>query len=139
MINFNWTTELVAEMLNINGINTEIIVSFVNQKTLLPLNIKVNWFELRGEQYTMRGYTPSILLTEGVKILDCSVLNNQGNIDFRIGDVVYNAKAYNKYKGKLSNYCEVVHSIDLIKTNKGTKILINNFHNIFDFVKELAK
>lgn len=139
MINFNWTTDLVAEMLNSNGIDTEIIDSFINQKTLLPINVKVNWFELEGEQRAMRGYKSSILLNEGVKILDCSVMNNQGNIDFRVGDVVYNAKLYNKYKGKFSNYCEIVNSIDLVKTNKGTKILINNFHDIFDFVKELAK
>ena len=136
MSNFNWTTDLVAEMLNSNGINPEIIDSFVNQKTLLPLNVRINWFELNGEQNSMRGYKPSVLLTEGCKILDCTF----NDTNFRVGDLVYNANQYNKYKGKWSNYSELIRSINLQIIEKGgkiisSKILINNYHDISNFVK----
>jgi hypothetical protein len=136
MTDFNWTTDLVAEMLNSNGINPEIIDSFMNQKTLLPLNVKVKWFELNGEQYSMRGYEPSILLTEGIKILSC-VFNDT---DFRIGDLVYNSTQYKKYKGKWSNYSETIRSLDLKVGRKdgiivSSKLLINNFHELSNFIK----
>jgi len=136
MTDFNWTTDLVAEMLNSNGINPEIIDSFVNQKTLLSLNVKVKWFELNGEQYSMRGYEPSILLTEGIKILSCIFNDN----DFRVGDLVYNSIQYKKYKGKWSNYTEIIRSLDLKVDRKdgiivSSKLLINNFHDISNFIK----
>jgi hypothetical protein len=136
MTDFNWTTDLVAEMLNRNGINPEIIDSFVNQKTLLPLNVKIKWFELNGEQYSMRGYEPSILLTEGIKILSC-IFNDT---DFRIGDLVYNSIQYKKYKGKWSNYSEIIRSLDLKVDRKdgiivSSKLLINNFYDISNFIK----
>lgn len=136
MADFNWTTDLVAEMLNSNGVNPEIIDSFINQKTLLPINVKVNWFELEGEQHSMRGYKPSILLTEGIKILDCSF----NDTTFRVGDIVYNDNQYKKYKGKWSNYTEIIHSLDLKLDKKEgiivrSRLLVNNFHDISHFVK----
>lgn len=137
MADFNWTTDLVAEMLNSNGVNPEIIDSFINQKTLLPINVKVNWFELEGEQLAMRGYKPSILLNEGVKILDCSF----NDTNFRVGDIVYNANQYKKYKGKWSNYTEIIRSLDLKLDKKEgiivrSRLLVNNFYDISHFVKK---
>lgn len=136
MPNFDWTTDLVAEMLNNNGIDTTIIDSFINQKTLLPINVKVNWFELDNEQHSMRGYNPTILLEEGIKILECSY----NETTFRLGDVVYNENQYKKYKGKWSNYIEIIHSLDLKIQKKGdiiigSKLLVNNFYDISHFVK----